>query len=133
MSYVKAWGAFQYGEKKPVVSKVLLNTHAINLQTGRTPGQQVPPIAIMLQAEIKPEYVEEFVRVITVDADGSRTEPGCARFDIFRDRENPCKFITYEVFQSDEAMAVHKEMPYVKAWGAFQYGDKKPVIGKVLQ
>merc|ERR1712190_235569 len=60
------------------------------------------------------------------------TEPGCVRFDILRDRENPCKFITYEVFKSDEAMAVHKDMPYVKAWGAFQYGDKKPVVNKTL-
>lgn len=31
--------------------------------------------------------------------------------------------LTSQAFESPAAMDVHKEMPYTKAWGAFQYGD----------
>ena len=30
------------------------------------------------------------------DSEGSRTEPGCLRFDVMQDSENPCKFWFYE-------------------------------------
>merc|ERR1719159_1429817 len=90
------------------------------------------PIAFVLEVEIKEEHVEEFIQVMKADASGSRAEPGCLRFDLLQDKENPCKFITYEVFESQEAMNAHREMPHVKAWGAFQYGDKKPIVKKTL-
>eukprot|EP00746_Dinoflagellata_sp_MGD_P087078 gnl/MRDRNA2_/MRDRNA2_34561_c0_seq1.p1 gnl/MRDRNA2_/MRDRNA2_34561_c0~~gnl/MRDRNA2_/MRDRNA2_34561_c0_seq1.p1 ORF type:complete len:347 (-),score=89.45 gnl/MRDRNA2_/MRDRNA2_34561_c0_seq1:31-1071(-) len=132
MSYVKAWGALQYGEKKPVVNKKLLKTDAINLQRKLSDAESIPPTALMLEVDIKEDCVDEFVQVMTADASGSRREPGCLRFDLLRDKENTNKFITYEVFKSQEAIDAHRELPHVKAWGAFQYGDKKPVVNKTL-
>jgi hypothetical protein len=38
------------------------------------------PIAIMVDAEIKPDRLEEFLDIIEKDAIGSRSEPGCIRF-----------------------------------------------------
>ena len=54
----------------------------------------------MLEVEIKEDCVEEFIEVMTADASGSRAEAGCLRFDLLRDKENPCKFTSYEVFWS---------------------------------
>jgi homocysteine S-methyltransferase len=132
--YVKAWGAFQYGEKKPIVSKTLLKADAIDFQPGKNSAKVtcMVPTALVLELEIKEECVREFIDVMTADAHGSRKEAGCIRFDFLRHQENPCKFITYEVFQSQDAMNVHRDMPYVKSWGAFQYGDKAPIISKTL-
>ena len=62
--------------------------------------------------------------------EGSRGEPGCLHYELMSDNANPCKFATYEVFESAEAVAAHMEADYVKAWGAFQYGDKQPVVSK---
>ena len=87
-------------------------------------------LAVLLQLEIKPEHTEEFVNVMAADAKGSREEAGCLRFDLLQDSSDPNKFATYEVFSSEEALKSHMEMPYVKAWGAFQYGEKKPVVSK---
>ena len=38
------------------------------------------PFAIVVEAEIKPERMAEFLDVMERDAVGSRTEPGCLRF-----------------------------------------------------
>lgn len=45
------------------------------------------------------------------------------RFDTFTYRFSVPMLLTSQAFESPAAMDVHKEMPYTKAWGAFQYGD----------
>lgn len=54
---------------------------------------------------------------------GSRKEAGCLRFDLLREKADT--FISYEAFESTEAIELHKEMAYTKAWGAFQYGEAR--------
>ena len=52
-------------------------------------------IALMVQVEIEPTRLDEFVDVIKADAEGSRTEPGCLRFDVLQDQsaENKVRMI----------------------------------------
>ena len=85
---------------------------------------------LVVELEVKPECVEECARVLSVSAQGSRREAGCLRFDVLQDESDPCKIVTYEAFATPVAMEEHKEQPYVKAWGAFQYGDSKPILKK---
>lgn len=47
----------------------------------------------------------------------------CFEFDTFTYRFSVQMLLTLQAFESPAAMDVHKEMPYTKAWGAFQYGD----------
>lgn len=47
-----------------------------------------------------------------------------------RDNDNPNKFACYEVWSNADALKAHMDEPHTKAWGAFQYGDKKPVVDK---
>ena len=53
-----------------------------------------PAIAIIVDAEIEPDRVEEFLKVIEADAKGSREEPGCLRFDVLRASDT--RFFFYE-------------------------------------
>ena len=85
---------------------------------------------LVVELEVKPECVEECARVLSVSAQGSRREAGCLRFDVLQDESDPCKIVTYEAFATPVAMEEHKEQPYVKAWGAFQYGPLKPIKRK---
>merc|ERR1712136_616503 len=67
--------------------------------------------------------VEEFFKAMETDAVGSRmkeVDPGCHRFDLLRNKEEPTKFVFYEAFESDEAVAVHKETSHYKAWADFK-------------
>mmetsp|Transcript_6238 Transcript_6238/g.14194 ORF Transcript_6238/g.14194 Transcript_6238/m.14194 type:complete len:308 (+) Transcript_6238:44-967(+) len=129
MPYVKAWGAFQYGEKKPVVSKSVLKADAQSFQS-QSPSPAESPVIVVLDAEIKEECVTDFTEVMLANARGSRTEEGCLRFDLLRGQESRNRFVTYEVFESADAVEKHKEMSYTKAWGAFQYGEKQPLANK---
>ena len=38
------------------------------------------PISIIVEADIKPERMDEFLELIQKNAEGSRKEPGCQRF-----------------------------------------------------
>ncbi|CAE7198448.1 lsrG [Symbiodinium natans] len=132
MPYVKAWGAFQYGDKKPVVSKTVLKADALSFQH-QSPASGDNPVAVVFEADVKDDCVTEFVEVMTANARGSRLEAGCLRFDLLRGQEaSSGRFVSYEVFESADAVEKHKEMPYTKAWGAFQYGDKKPLTSKTV-
>ena len=78
------------------------------------------PFAIVVEAEIVPERVDEFLDVIEKDAAGSRAEPGCLRFDVCRSQDDPCKFFFYEVYTDAAAVAFHKEQPHFKLWTDFK-------------
>jgi len=41
------------------------------------------PISIIVEADIKPERLDEFLELIQKNAEGSRKEPGCQRFGAF--------------------------------------------------
>lgn len=50
------------------------------------------PISIIVEADIKPERMDEFLDLIQKNAEGSRKEPGCQRFG---ECELNCKRHTY--------------------------------------
>lgn len=77
-------------------------------------------IAIVVEAEIKPERVEEFLDIIEKDAIGSRAEPGCLRFDVVKDGMKDNVYFFYEVYENADAVAFHKEQPHFKLWGDFK-------------
>lgn len=66
------------------------------------------PFAVVVQAEIKPDRMEDFLDIIEKDAVGSRAEPGCIRFDVIQSQEDSNKFIFYEVYKDVEAVKFHK-------------------------
>ena len=79
------------------------------------------PFAVIVAVKIKPDRTEEFLKVMHADAQGSRGEPDCFRFDLLKDNEDPNKFYFYEVYANGkEAMDYHKSMDHYKAWTAFK-------------
>lgn len=85
-------------------------------------GQQTYPIALIVSVEIKKERLEEFLKVIELDATGSREREngGCRRFDVLRDSTNECKFVFYEVYVNEDAVANHKKTEHFKLWTDFK-------------
>ena len=75
-------------------------------------------IGIVVDAEIDPARVDEFLEVMEADAKGSRDEPGCLRFDVLRASEN--RFFFYEVYVDADAVDVHKAQPHFKLWSDFK-------------
>jgi len=78
------------------------------------------PFAIVVDAEIKPDRMDEFLDIIEKDAVGSRAEPGCLRFDVSQSQDNPNRFFFYEVYKDTDAVAFHKEQPHFALWTNFK-------------
>lgn len=81
-------------------------------------------ICMLIEVRVKPSALDEFLEVITYDAVHSETEePGCLRFDVLRDNDDPLKFYFYEVYRDDAARLAHRETPHFAKWSNFmEYG-----------
>jgi quinol monooxygenase YgiN len=78
------------------------------------------PFCIVVDAEIHPDRIDEFLKVMEEDAAGSRAEPGCIRFDVVQNMEQKNKFMFYEVYKDTEAVDFHKKQPHFKLWTDFK-------------
>lgn len=78
------------------------------------------PFCIVVDAEIHPDHIGEFLKVMEEDAAGSRAEPGCIRFDVVQNMEQKNKFMFYEVYKDTEAVDFHKKQPHFKLWTDFK-------------
>ncbi|HEX5370511.1 MAG TPA: antibiotic biosynthesis monooxygenase [Dehalococcoidia bacterium] len=72
---------------------------------------------IMVEVNVKPERLDAFMDLIRYDAEHSENdEPGCLRFDVLRDTEDPLKFFYYEVYKDEAARMAHRETPHYKRY-----------------
>lgn len=72
-------------------------------------------VVLHVAVQVKPEHLEAFLAGARDNAEHAVSdEPGCLRFDIVQDREDPCRFFFYEVYRDDAALAAHRETPHFK-------------------
>ena len=72
-------------------------------------------IILHVTVQVKAERRREFLEAVRHDAEHSeKDEPGCLRFDVIQDRDDPCRFYYYEVYKDEAALAAHRESPHFK-------------------
>jgi autoinducer 2-degrading protein len=72
-------------------------------------------VVLHVTLQVKPERVSEFLEVARHDAEHSeKDEPGCLRFDVIQDRDDPSRFYFYEVYRDDAALEAHRQTPHFK-------------------
>jgi len=72
---------------------------------------------LLMEVQIKPERLNEFLQLIRDDAERSvQDEPGCLRFDVLQDTEDEHKFYYYEVYKDEAARLAHRETPHFKKY-----------------
>ena len=71
---------------------------------------------VHVDVHVKPEHVDAFIAATLANARHSVLEPGIARFDVVRDREDPTHFVLVEVYRTPEDPARHKETAHYAAW-----------------
>lgn len=65
---------------------------------------------------VKKDFVDDFVNATLQNHFETRKEPGNLRFDFLQLEMFPQKFVLYEVFESEEAVAFHKTTPHYLKW-----------------
>lgn len=65
---------------------------------------------------VKEEHVEDFKKACEENHNESVKEPGNLRFDFLQEAGNSSKFVFYEAYESEEAVAAHKNTPHYLKW-----------------
>jgi (4S)-4-hydroxy-5-phosphonooxypentane-2,3-dione isomerase len=73
-------------------------------------------IATFVHVWVKPENIDQFIEACAVNHKQSINEPGNLRFDILQDSADPCKFVLYEAYDSQEAANAHKATKHYEVW-----------------
>lgn len=74
---------------------------------------------VLVQVTIRPEMQQEFEAALLHNARESvRRDPGCVRFDVAQDKEQPARWVLYEVYDSPEAHAAHRQSAHFLAYDA---------------
>jgi (4S)-4-hydroxy-5-phosphonooxypentane-2,3-dione isomerase len=87
---------------------------ALHLRGGKAKAM----IGIVVDIEVEPDRVDEFLKVAEEDAVGSRSEPGCLRFEVLKASDT--RFLFYETYKDSDAVAEHKAQPYFAKWTQFK-------------
>jgi autoinducer 2-degrading protein len=75
--------------------------------------------AIWVTVKIKPERLEQILTVIEDDSICSvRDEPGCVRFDVLQEQDDPYTYHFYEVYHDEAGFKAHTETPHLARWRA---------------
>jgi autoinducer 2-degrading protein len=73
-------------------------------------------IVTCVYVKVKPENMQEFIAASELNHLESVNEPGNIRFDLCQMADDPCSFLLYEAYESEEASAAHKTTPHYAKW-----------------
>jgi autoinducer 2-degrading protein len=72
---------------------------------------------LIVSAKVKPEQRGRFLEAIEDNAASSvRDEPGCLRFDVVVDNDDPDHYLFYEVYRDQDAFAAHRDSEHFARW-----------------
>jgi autoinducer 2-degrading protein len=85
--------------------------------------------------KVKPQHLDEFLENIRDHAANSLREPGCVRYDVLQDQNDPMTICLYEVFQSETDLEFHHAQDYYKKWMAMSrdWRDASSYTRRVLR
>ena len=69
-----------------------------------------------VHVHVKPEHLDAFQTATVENASHSVQEPGCARFDVIQQTDDPTRFVLVEFYRDAPALAAHRETPHYHAW-----------------
>jgi autoinducer 2-degrading protein len=73
-------------------------------------------IVTCVHINVKPDCVYDFLEAMIANHKASVQEPGNLRFDILQKADEPCRFMIYEAYESEEAAGLHKNTTHYMKW-----------------
>jgi len=73
-------------------------------------------IVTLVYVQVKSEFVNVFIEATRENHENSVKENGNIRFDILQDANDPAKFVLYEAYTTEQAVAAHKETAHYLRW-----------------
>jgi len=66
--------------------------------------------------KILPEFLEVYLENMERHAQNSRSEPGCLRYEVLQDQDDPTLMCLNEVFEDETAFHAHQAADHYKWW-----------------
>ena len=74
---------------------------------------------LLVQVQVRPEHLSPFASAIAANAAASVAhDPGCLRFEVLQQTDDPTRWVFYEVYTSQEAWEAHRTSPHFLAYKA---------------
>jgi autoinducer 2-degrading protein len=73
-------------------------------------------IVTLVHIWVKDQFVDDFIQETIDNHENTVKESGNIRFDFLSDANDKTKFVLYEVFESEEAVAAHKTTAHYLRW-----------------
>jgi autoinducer 2-degrading protein len=74
-------------------------------------------LILQVHIHVKPDQIEAFKTATKQNAlRSTMDEPGCVRFDVLQQADDPSRFTLLEVYRSSDAAARHKETAHYNHW-----------------
>jgi len=73
-------------------------------------------LVVQVFIKVKPQSVEAFKAASMENAAHSIREPGCARFDVIQQLDDPTRFVLYEAYRSQADNDLHKRSAHYLKW-----------------
>jgi autoinducer 2-degrading protein len=81
------------------------------------------PLVILVEFEIKRDAIAQFRSLILANARSSlHEEPGCRRFDVLHNSDEPHRVVLYEIYDDVVAFDHHVTTPHYKTFAAAAEG-----------
>ena len=78
---------------------------------------------VLVKVQVKPELVDEFKTAILKNAELSvQRDPGCVRFDVLQQQDDPTRWFFYEVYEREQAWVDHRNSAHFLAFK--EVGDR---------
>ena len=94
-------------------------------------------IVTCVYIHVNPDVIDSFVNATINNHRETVKEPGNIRFDFIQQVDDPCRFMLYEVFESEEAIAEHKKTSHYLSWRdaveRFMAEPRKGVKHKIIE
>ncbi len=74
------------------------------------------PIVLVVRCEVQPQHLQAFIAEVTSNAENSRKEPGCLRFDVLQKDPDQYTFLLYEMYRDNAALEAHRATAHFGRW-----------------
>ena len=87
---------------------------------------------VLVRVQVRPELLGEFKTAILENARLSvQRDPGCVRFDVLQQEDDPTRWFFYEVYEREQAWIDHRESAHFLAFK--DVGDRAIVTREVTK
>jgi len=73
-------------------------------------------VVLLVQFTVKPGQEQRCLELMRTMEQHTRSEPGCVRYVGHQSTEDPRRFMFYEAYQDEAALAAHRNAPYFEQY-----------------